>query len=199
MIRASGGTHGGGSQLTDYGRELVQLYRLLQNGYERVMTQMQAQVHDLDKLNELIRAITMKTSARNQLRGSVVSVQPGAVNADVVLDVGEGLEICANITNDAVDDLRLVTGRSAVALIKANFVSLTTAISAPTDVRNRLPGVVAQVTAGAINHEVKVELAGGRVLTAVVSTEAWAHCGLAVGMRCTGLIHAANVLIAVND
>src|SRR5271169_2838305 len=90
LIRATGGQHGGGSQLTAHGRELVRLYRLLESGYQRLLVQMQAQVHDFDKLNELIKAITMKTSARNQLRGTVKAVHKGAVNADVVLDIGDG-------------------------------------------------------------------------------------------------------------
>ena len=112
VIRATGGPQGGGSHLTEHGRELVRLYRLLQSGYHRLLTQMQAQVHDFDKLNELIRAITMKTSARNQFRGTVKAVHKGAVNADVVLDIGDGLEIFANITNDAIGDLGLKRGRA---------------------------------------------------------------------------------------
>jgi molybdate transport system regulatory protein len=38
----------------------------------------------------------MKTSARNQFRGTVKFVRKGAVNADVILDLGDGLEIFAN-------------------------------------------------------------------------------------------------------
>jgi len=57
---------------------------------------MQAQIHDVDRLGELMRAITMRTSARNQFRGVVKAVRRGAVNADVILDLGEGLEIFAN-------------------------------------------------------------------------------------------------------
>jgi molybdate transport repressor ModE-like protein len=48
LIRAIGGQHGGGSYLTAHGREIIRLYRLLQSGYHRLLTQMQAQVHDVD-------------------------------------------------------------------------------------------------------------------------------------------------------
>ena len=37
----------------------------------------------------------MKTSARNALRGVVASVADGAVNAEVVLDIGAGPQIVA--------------------------------------------------------------------------------------------------------
>ncbi len=199
MIRATGGQHGGGSQLTEHGRELVRLYRLLQSGYQRLLAQMQAQVHDFDKLNELIKAITMKTSARNQLRGTVKSVHKGAVNADVILDIGDGLEIFANITNEAVEDLGLKPGRAAVALIKASFILLSPDPDIRISARNRLRGSVTAVIPGAVNCEIKLQLPGARVLTAIVTSDAVEELGLVKGAASTALIKASHIMIAVND
>jgi molybdate transport system regulatory protein len=182
MIRATGGQHGGGSQLT-----------------ERLLAQMQAQVHDFDKLNELIKAITMKTSARNQLRGTVKAVHKGAVNADVILDIGDGLEIFANITNEAVEDLGLKPGRAAVALIKASFILLSPDSDIRISARNRLRGTVTEVIPGAVNCEIKMQLAGARVLTAIVTSDALKELGLVKGAAFTALIKASHILIAVND
>ena len=67
----------------------------------------------------------MKTSARNHFAAYGKRLRKGAVNADVILDLGGGLEIFANITNEAVEDLQLKKGREAVALIKASFVLLS--------------------------------------------------------------------------
>jgi molybdate transport system regulatory protein len=199
LIRTTGGTHGGGSHLTEHGRELVRLYRLLESGYRRMLTQMQAQLADLSKLNELMQAITMRTSARNQYRGRVAAVRKGAVNSDVVLDLGDGLSISANITNDAVEELGLAPGRNAVALIKASFVLLTPDADARVSARNKLRGAVAQIIPGAVNAEVKLQLAGTRVLTAVITLDALEELNLVVGTACTALIKASHVLIAVND
>jgi molybdate transport system regulatory protein len=82
----------------------------------------------------------MKISARNQLRGTVKTVHKGAVNADVILDIGDGLEIFANITNEAVEDLGLKPGRAAVALIKASFILLSPDPDIRISARNRLRG-----------------------------------------------------------
>jgi molybdate transport system regulatory protein len=199
MIRETGGPHGGGSQLTEYGRELVRLYRLLQSGYQRLLTQMQAQVHDFDKLNELIKAVTMKTSARNQFRGTVKAVLKGAVNADVILDIGDGLEIFANITNEAVEDLALKPGRAAVALIKASFILLSPDANIRISARNRLRGSVTEVIPGAVNCEIKVQLPGDRVLTAIITSDSLQELRLVPGSACTALIKASHILIAVND
>jgi len=141
----------------------------------------------------------MKTSARNQYRGHVRAVRKGAVNADVILDIGDGLEIFANVTNEAVDELRLAPGREATALIKASFVLLSPDRHARISARNRLAGTVRAVIPGSVNCEIKLELPGGRVLTAIVTQEAVAELALATGSPCVALVKASHVLLAVED
>ena len=63
----------------------------------------------------------MELSARNQLRGTVKTVDTGAVMAEVVIDVG-GQEIAAVITKGSVDRLGLKPGDAVVAIIKATEV-----------------------------------------------------------------------------
>jgi molybdopterin-binding protein len=63
----------------------------------------------------------MKISARNVLKGKVVDVVKGATTAHVRLDVG-GTIVTASITNEAVEDLGLVKGMMASAVIKASDV-----------------------------------------------------------------------------
>jgi molybdopterin-binding protein len=64
----------------------------------------------------------MKLSARNQLKGTVVEVKKGQTTAHVRIDVRAGIIITSSITNEAVDDLGLTVGDSAVAVIKASDV-----------------------------------------------------------------------------
>ncbi len=64
----------------------------------------------------------MKLSARNTLKGTVVGLQKGSVNATVRIDVGGGTIITSMITNDAVEDLGLAEGSEAYAVIKASHV-----------------------------------------------------------------------------
>jgi molybdate transport system regulatory protein len=60
----------------------------------------------------------METSARNQLKGSVVSVTVGAVMAEVTVDIG-GARVVAAITKESVERLGLAEGRAVTAIIKA--------------------------------------------------------------------------------
>ena len=65
----------------------------------------------------------MKLSARNILPGTVREITRGAVNAHVRIDVG-GSIVTASITNEAVDDLALKVGDTAMAVIKATDVMI---------------------------------------------------------------------------
>ena len=63
-----------------------------------------------------------RISARNQLRGTVVSIEQGAVNGIVQIEVAPGLVISSSITNEAIRDLGLTVGGEAVAVIKSSSV-----------------------------------------------------------------------------
>lgn len=65
----------------------------------------------------------MKISARNVLKGKIVEVKKGATTAHVRIDVG-GAVVTASITNEAVDELKLATGMSASAVVKASDVMI---------------------------------------------------------------------------
>lgn len=66
----------------------------------------------------------MKLSARNQLKGKVVNIQEGAVNAIVGIDIGGGNVISATISMAAVKELGLEVGKDAYAVIKATSVMI---------------------------------------------------------------------------
>jgi len=67
---------------------------------------------------------TARFSARNQLRGTVSRVQPGAVNTEVVIDLDGGVAVAAIVTNDSSEALELAVGKSVMAIFKASSVIL---------------------------------------------------------------------------
>jgi len=65
----------------------------------------------------------METSARNQIRGTVTSVNIGAVMAEVVVEVN-GAQVVAAITKDSAERLGLEAGKAVTAIIKATDVMI---------------------------------------------------------------------------
>jgi molybdopterin-binding protein len=65
----------------------------------------------------------MKISARNQLRGTVETVDLGVVTAKVSVRVGENL-IEGVITKQSLEDLNIKVGSEVTAIIKSTEVML---------------------------------------------------------------------------
>ena len=65
-----------------------------------------------------------RTSARNVLRGTVARREDGAVNSEVILDLGDGQSIAAIITKESATSLDFKVGDRACALIKASHIIL---------------------------------------------------------------------------
>ena len=68
----------------------------------------------------------MKISARNILKGKVKSVEQGAVNSEVVIQLAGGQEIVSIITKTSAESLELSVGKEAYAVIKASEVMIAT-------------------------------------------------------------------------
>ena len=68
----------------------------------------------------------MKISARNVLKGKVTSVQHGAVNSEVTLQLPGGAEVVSIITKSSAQNLGLKEGKDVYAVIKATSVMIGT-------------------------------------------------------------------------
>lgn len=66
----------------------------------------------------------LRTSARNQLFGTVLSRSDGAVNSEIVLQLAGGKTLTATLTLESAETLALQVGDPAIALVKAPHVIL---------------------------------------------------------------------------
>jgi molybdopterin-binding protein len=66
----------------------------------------------------------MKLSARNQLKGKVSKITPGAVNSEVVIELPGGQQVVSIITKASAESLGLAAGKEAYAIIKASSVMI---------------------------------------------------------------------------
>jgi molybdopterin-binding protein len=68
----------------------------------------------------------MKLSARNQLKGKIKSVDIGAVNVEVGVEIAPGQVVTSIVTKKSCDALQLSVGKEAYVIIKASNVMLGT-------------------------------------------------------------------------
>ena len=139
----------------------------------------------------------MKTSARNQWPGKVVSVHLGAVTAEVLVALTGGTEIVANISVDSARRMGLEHGREVVVLVKAPMVLLALDLEGfVVSARNQLAGEISEIKLGPVTADVTLKLEGGDTVTASITSESCQTLGLAIGKTAIALFKAGAVILA---
>jgi molybdopterin-binding protein len=70
------------------------------------------------------KGVTMKLSARNVLKGKIISVDMGVVNAEVVVELAPGVVVTSIITKHSFETLGLAKDKEAFVAIKASDVMI---------------------------------------------------------------------------
>jgi molybdate transport system regulatory protein len=197
VAAAPGGRAGGAAKVTDSGRTVIRAFRAVEAELAVALAELERALSDAS-LRPLLWSLSMKTSARNALKGAVSRVAIGAVNAEVTLDVSPGVEIVAVVTKESVEALRLAPGVPAIALIKSSFVILARDEGTlRTSARNVLKGIVSRREDGAVNSEITLDLNAGKTLTATLTRESADDLDLSPGTAAVALVKASHVILAV--
>lgn len=197
--RLTGGKGGGGTSLTDAGKNVIKQYAILKEEHGRFLENLSQRLVNGDGLYTLLRRITMKVSARNVFSGTIESIIPGAVNAEVVLALSGGTRVVASVTVGAITNLGLEAGMSAYAIVKASSVIVGTDLhDARVSARNIFCGTVAKLLPGPVSAEVDIEIGGGNMISAVITNDSALRLELKEGAHACALFKASSVIIGVN-
>jgi molybdate transport system regulatory protein len=203
VVRMTGGKGGGGTTLTPRAVKLIETFRAVEREHRRFLERAGAAIEGFATDWDLIGRIGMKTSARNQFYGTVSAIKRGTINDEVSLALPGGQTIVAVLTHESTEALALAEGVAAFALIKASWVVLVVdgenGEPLKLSARNQLRGTVQSVKQGAVNAEVSLLLAGGAVMTAVVTNESIATLGLQEGASAVAAFKASSVILGVKD
>lgn len=142
---------------------------------------------------------TMKISARNQLKGTIVEVIEGAVNGIVKIDLGAGNVITADITMRSIEELGLEVGKTAYAVIKATDVMFATGKIAGISAHNQIAGTVGRLKEGAVNGRVSLSFGEGQHICGTVTNSSIEELGLEVGKEAVAIVKSTNVMVGVDD
>jgi molybdate transport system regulatory protein len=200
VVAQTGGRRGGAAAVTPAGHAVILAFRKVERELSQVVDQLKDRLaDDASPLDQIIRSLSMKTSARNALRGVVSNVSTGLVNAEVTLRIAEGVALVAVITRESAQELGLAPGREAMALIKSSFVILAPGDTPlRTSARNQLAGTVIRHEEGAVNDEVVLDLGQGKTITATITRHSGEALDFKVGARALALIKASHVILAVD-
>ncbi|MCB2180945.1 MAG: TOBE domain-containing protein [Desulfobulbaceae bacterium] len=198
VSRQTGGQGGGGTVLTQAGRDFLLRVRLLRRELDVFMHLFGDKPEEAFKTIRTLRRIEMQISARNVWAGRVSQVEKGAVNSVVEVDLKGGDRIVSVITNNSVARLGLKPGVNVLAMVKAPSVMLGRDIKKEQiSARNILTGTISRIERGAVNDEVIIELPGGNTVTGIVTAESVRNLAFKTGEEVSAVIKASSVLIAI--
>lgn len=196
----TGGKGGGGTQLTSAGIRVVDAYKTLAREQKRFLEVACQGVEDFENIYQLIRRLSVKTSARNQFFGKVTAIKQAPVNVEVELTLTGGDKIYSVITHDGLSELGLAIGSDAWALVKASWIILALPEVAPTlSARNKLTGTISRITQGGVNAEVTLVCGGNNSISATLTNESVAALQLQVGHVVCALFKASSVILGVTE
>jgi len=108
-----GKSGGGGARLTKRGESLLDEYERLENCLNKVLNN-----------RKYWEVENLKISARNQLKGKVISVEKDGITAKVKIEVSVPAVVTAVITKEAIEDLNVKVGDTVEAIVKATEVMI---------------------------------------------------------------------------
>ena len=197
-----GGRQGGGTRLTEYGAQLVAMYRALAEEYQEALDRVTQRLGtagpaDVDSFRTLLRRMSMRTSARNRFVGKVVGLRADDVDYEVELRLPNGSPLTAIITRESADNLRIAIGGEVHALVKASSIMLLTDPSIRISAQNRMACRVVHIHDSGVSAEVVLALDANITLAAVVTRDSVTTLGLKPESPVYAVFQASSVILAV--
>lgn len=197
VVRSTGGAKGGGTRLTPLGEQIVQGFQTLEQEHQAFVERLGQRVASVSDLARFMRSGSMKTSARNQFRGQISAITPGAVNTEVELQISDAQTLIAQITNESAQAMGLDVGGWAVALVKASWVLISKDTEVKTSARNHLTGSISRIERGAVNADITLDLGQGKSICAIITNTSVDELELAEGDQACALCKASSVILMV--
>ncbi|OON38888.1 molybdenum-dependent transcriptional regulator [Izhakiella australiensis] len=192
--RATGGKGGGGAALTAYGERLIQLFDLLEQIQQKAFDVLQDDRVPLDSLLGAIARISLQTSARNQLSGTVTGRDEQHVRQHIQVLLADGVtRLNIAVTETSARRLQLENGKQVLVLIKAPWIALETGDSTA---ENNLKGRIQSIEHSASHSEVLVDLPDGQQLCATLDRQRLQQKNLQPGDEVTAHFNADQAIIA---
>ncbi|QIQ21748.1 TOBE domain-containing protein [Zophobihabitans entericus] len=190
----TGGKGGGGAQLTAYAVRFIQLYDLLTTIQHNAFNILSDDDAPLDNLLAATARLSLQTSARNQLYGTISDVISNTVYSQVIIMLNDQQTVIkVNVTRRSIDRLQLSKNKAVILLIKAPAVaiSLTNSLS-----ENSFKATIKQIRQDNIWSELDLSLSDDVVICATKLTQEFQALNLQLNQTVYINIHPENIIIA---
>lgn len=207
-----GGKGGGGAKLTAFGERLLQMYALTGQMQDMVLAALQDQAIPMSSLLDVMGHLSLKTSARNQLSGTILSLDNSQTDASAIHDnlnvhlqveLTNGLRLNACVTQSSCARLSLAVGKSILLLFKAPAVTISCDENTD-DSQNQLRSIVDEIHSNSQTTEVSLRLVGkhsldnrrSQMIYASIDTQLANQLKLVVGGEYYAVFSSSQTIVA---
>ncbi len=193
-----GGAKGGGTSLTTAGHALLDLFNRIDAEHKQFLKHVNQKLAKEPAVQLLLKSLAIKTSATNQLFGTITGIEEGAVNAQVTVKLKGGEQVVATIALTDLSEFNLSIDSYVILLINdPEIILVTESEHYQYASRNSLGGKVIRLQKDGIDAEVVIQLPSGDSLVAIITQASEESMGLALDTQVIALFNSNSVMLAV--
>ncbi|HSQ40821.1 MAG TPA: TOBE domain-containing protein [Fibrobacteraceae bacterium] len=195
-----GGASGGTSKLTAMGLKLLEHYNCICEMHKVLLDSMNAShMQQFQDAESFFRRMAIRTSARNQLYGTVGRIWGDKNQAWVDVMIGNLAIVTSRVTRSTVRDMGLKVGTEVTTLTKATCMSITRPDQQINHTRgpiNHINGVLNRCVVDEESVLISLEIAQNRNLTALVPIDDWETMLPKIGDELSAWFDPDHVILA---
>ncbi|MCH9812578.1 MAG: LysR family transcriptional regulator [Epsilonproteobacteria bacterium] len=197
VVRETGGKGGGGTVLTDKGREYIILYKQIEQTQALFFKALGDYADDPQKLLAFTSKLTLRTSARNQLQGSVIEVKKFKTRAEIRLKIAPKVEVMVVITTKSLIELDIQQNSELYILIKSSWIKLVKQVSHREANKNYLLCQVQEIEVAEESVEVILALDAKNLLVVTLDKSEFDILALSIKGSIWAVFETSSALLAV--
>jgi molybdate transport system regulatory protein len=195
VLKETGGIGGGGATVTEYGKNLIHSYTILQKEHEKFLEKLTT-LTDFDSGNlKSLQRFTMQISARNQILAEIEDINIDKVNANIVLKTKSNQRLVSSISKNSIENLTLEKNKEVLAIFKSNSVMISINNLKGFSARNKIKGHINKLNFSEVNCEVSLLINDTDVITSVITSESAIELELEIGQEVYAIIKSSDIMI----
>ena len=167
VISEKGGKGGGGAKLTTFGKRLLKVYTITGKVQDMALKALLDEKVPMQTLLDVMAHFSLKTSARNQLTGTISAVDDCGLRVLITVTLTGGQSVQASITHASYERLKLTFKQSILLLFKAPSVTI---VKTPTTKpnMNSLVGRLQHITTQNEMSELTLDIGGNDAIYSIM-------------------------------
>lgn len=179
---STGGLRGGGTKLSDFGKQLVDHFDRIEAEHARYVTALNQSLDDHPEFRMLFQRSQLSVSEANQFYGRIEKIQSKGDQTEVLIELRGGVFIRSLVEPTTVKGLGLKPNREILVILPHAEIVLRSFEEIESS-WNEIPCTVVRILGDQVSAEAILELPGGELIVCAVTRFSIESLSLTPGVR----------------